>query len=285
MRWLVFISAIFSLRCASLELDPIYNGVNFQTESLALIADQVKPGQVIFISEFHDVAKHHELQRQLIELLIERNFKVNVGLEHFSYLEQPALDAYLDKKLAESSLLKTVRISNFDSYRDQTLLPLKSGGRTYGLNAPRWLTGKINAVGLSLLSPLERQVLPIDFQLGRPEYKERFMQAMGMVHPSPSLDNIFAAQSAWDDTSAATLAELTTKEPQSVFVVLFGDFHIAYGGGLPNRFSSRSKVPWISISQFCVDGLSRDQIEKESKPDIKYGQRADYVVPTLCEGN
>jgi uncharacterized iron-regulated protein len=256
------------------------------TDSLDLPLDEllngVHKGQVIFVGELHGLKVTHDLQREVIKGLMARGFKVNVGIEHFSYLEQEALSAYLRGQLKEADLLKTVQLTGFENWKEQLFLPLSGGGWSYGLNAPRWLTSKIAAVGYDLLSALEKQILPADFTLGNEGYRRRSMEAMGMVHPSTAFNNIFAAQSAWDDTSAMTIERLMTADPESVMVVMFGDFHIAYNGGLPDRLTQRGWTDWISVSQFCVDGFSPAQLTDSLKPDAAYGLRATYLRPVIC---
>ncbi len=246
------------------------------------IIDRVKEGDVIFVSENHGIAKHHAMQKDVIRALIARGFKVNMGIEHFSYLEQNAIDAYLRSKISEDQLVKTVGLSGFENWRDQMWMPLSSGGWSYGLNAPRWLTDKILAVGIDLLSPVERSILPSDFTLGNSGYKERFKQAAGVVHPTLNFERTFMAQSAWDDTSAMTLASLVRNDPHAVFVVLFGDFHVIYGGGLPDRFHERSHTDFITVSQVCREGFSSSQLDRQIQSNPKYGQRADFIVTANC---
>lgn len=265
------------------EAGKVYEGTALQEVSLDTILTKVKKGQAVLVSEQHGVLAHHEFQRKVIRELMKKGHRVNVGIEHFSYLEQPAIDAYLKQKLPQSNLINTVKISGFDSWREQMLLPLSSGGWSYGLNAPRWLTAKMNAVGYELLSDLEKQVLPPDFTLGSAAYRKRMQDLMGLIHPNASFDKMFEAQSAWDDTSAWTLIRLINSEPDSVFVVLFGDFHIIYQGGLPERLQGRGYNKAITFSQVCLDGLTAAQIDAEMLPHPEYGPRADYIVTAFCQ--
>lgn len=265
------------------EAGKVYNGTSLKEVDLDQVLSGVQKGQAVLVSEQHGVVAHHEFQRTVIRQLIQKGHRVNMGIEHFSYLEQPAIDAYLNKTLPEAALVNTVKLSGFESWREQMLLPLTSGGWSYGLNAPRWLTGKINAVGYELLSDIEKQILPPDFTMGSAGYKKRMQDLMGIIHPTASFDKMFAAQSAWDDTSAWTLLRLMKNDPDSVFVVLFGDFHIAYQGGLPERLRGRGHTEAMTFSQVCLDGLTPLQMEQEMKPHADYGPRADYIVPAICQ--
>lgn len=280
---IVFFISFFCANAQAFEAGKIYSGTTLEEVLFVDILAQAKEGQIFMVGELHGAIKHHDFQRDVIKGLMARKFKVNVGIEHFSYLEQQAIDAYLSGNLTEENLLKTVKLTGFESWREQMQLPLQSGGWSYGINAPRWLTGKINAVGYDLLSLLEKNILPPDFTLGSENYKLRMLEIMGATHPFEGFDKMFQAQSAWDDTSALTLINLLKQDPQSVFVVLFGDFHIAYGGGLPDRLKQRGFTDAVTFSQICSEDFSASELDAAVKPHSVYGPRADYVVVAQCQ--
>ena len=225
----------------------------------------------------------------MIKGLIDKDHKVLVGIEHFSHLEQPDMDAYFKGELSEKDLIKTVKLNNFEDYKEQLWLPVRNGGWSFGLNAPRWLTGKINAVGYDLLSDIEKQVLPENFSIGSDAYKKRILDLFGGGGHGgegfPGFDKFFQAQSAWDDTSADQLIKNHTENPEAVIVVLFGDFHVSHGGGLPDRLSARGFDDYITISQSCGDNLGdKELIELLGfNSDPAYGYRADFVRAVKCQ--
>ncbi len=286
----VIICSLFNLNFAvaqfvvpDIELDKIYRGQTLETVTGDQLVDEIKNRQVVFVSEFHGALPHHEVQKSIIKGLIDRGRRVFVAIEHISYLEQNALDAYLNGKLSEDNLKKAAKIKDLASWKEQLLLPIYFGGWSFGINAPRWLTGKINAVGYDLLSSEEKMLLPQDFTLGNDLYKKRILDALGGGHGGFDFEKFFQAQSAWDDTSALQIINILKKDPSAVVVVMFGDFHISYGGGLPDRLRARGVSNMVSISQYCGETYTKDELLFLTQPHPLYGARGDYVVPSRCQ--
>jgi uncharacterized iron-regulated protein len=87
--------------------------------------------------------------------------------------------------------------------------------------------------------------------LGNERYFERFA-GEARQHGDMTAQEVrkfFAAQSAWDDTMAWQASEYLKAHPDHVLAVIVGDFHAAYGGGLPDRLRSRGVTKIQVISQ------------------------------------
>jgi hypothetical protein len=98
------------------------------------------------------------------------------------------------------------------------------------------------ARALKSLTDQQRQLLPPDFSRGRTLYYDRFLEVMsGGAHPLPpaALERFFWAQSLWDDTMAWKVLEWHQLNPDDDIVVIVGDFHATYGGGLEDRLRAR----------------------------------------------
>lgn len=259
--------------------EKIYKGDTSKEQSLDEVLDQVTPGSVVVVSEYHGFAAHHEHQVQVIEGLIARGFVVNVGMEFIDYTQQPLLDKYLDGQLEEQDFLKQVRWGaiDYNYYKRQILAPLRSGGRTFGLNAPRSLSGKVARSGIGSLKPADRALLPPNFTIGNDKYFDRFKSVMGGHIAPEKLERYFTAQSLWDDTSAWQVMNIMKDRQDEVLVIIFGDFHNAYYGGLPDRIGKRGHSNIVTVSQ--VDIAETTPVERREliAPHIKYGPRADYV--------
>ena len=124
--------------------------------------------------------------------------------------------------------------------------------------------------------------MPPDFQLGRDSYKTRFADQMG-GHTAPNIDNFFAAQSSWDDTMAWQSVEFFKKHPDQVLVIVVGEFHVQYGGGLPDRLKARLTAAGIdssliTVSQIMTYGMSPDDIQQSMQPSATEGPRADFIL-------
>ena len=149
---------------------------------------------------------------------------------------------------------------------------------TWALSAPRGLTGKVSKTGLASLSEEEKALLPPNFTLGRDSYKERFMRLMPHL-PSPEAgERYFAAQSIWDDTMAWRATDFMFAHADQVLVIVVGEFHVQYGGGLPYRIRARAPhVPVLTFSQINTLDLSDADVTAEIEVSPTDGARADYL--------
>ena len=284
--WAVF-GLILALNCGLCACahaqSTLVRGTDQQVLSLSQALAGVQPGSIVLVGENHDLQTHHDQELQVMQALRSRGLTVAVGMEFFSYIYQNQVDAYRAGTLAESDFLKQIRWGSdpFPLYKDQALFPLASeGAGTVALNAPMALTGKIAQGGLASLSPDEQSLLPPQFTLGRDSYKQRFFDLMGGMDHLPSVavaDNYFTAQSVWDDTMAWRATEYLKAHPAQVLVIVVGEFHVQYGGGLPNRLQARGNFPLWTISMVNTDGMTADEVQQEILPSTQYGPRADFV--------
>lgn len=280
MKAISLIMGLFlAISSQAIEKERIYSGDTTREVSLDEVLDRVEKGTVIVVSEFHGFAPHHEHQVGVIEGLKQRGWKVNVGMEFIDFTQQGSLDNYLSGKLTEFDFLSEIGWGGipYENYKRQVLGSVGSQGWTFGLNAPRTLSGKIARSGLGSLSPDELKLIPPNFTLGNDLYFQRFQEVMG-GHVSPEkLERYFTAQSLWDETSAWNIINIMETRKEEVMVVIFGDFHNSYGGGLPDRLKARGYSKVLTISQVDLAGLTADEIREVVAPHKKYGPRADYV--------
>lgn len=267
--------------------DGLFDGRSLAEKSLDDLVNQVKPGQVVLLGEIHDSPDHHENQMQVIQKLAARGLNVSVGMEFLSFVDQPFIDKYLNDEITEEDFLTQVgwQGNNFSEYRRQIRAPLTTNGTTIGLNAPRELTRKIFKSGFESLTSEELQLIPPQFTLGNALYRERFDVAIngngghgGM--DEETLDRLFVSQSLWDDTMAHTAAEYLRSEPDQVLVVIVGDFHVAYGGGLPDRLRARGRNDLLVVSQLQRGHYSQADLKDEISPHARYGSRGDFIWVT-----
>jgi len=259
----------------------LYDGTTGRAVSLEQALQAVHPGHIVIVSEEHDVEQHHVNQLAVLQVLKRLRLKISVGFEFLSYPGQPRVDEYVRGDLQEPEFLRAVHWGGypFDWYRPLVLFPVEAGGFTLALNAPEPLARALAQKGVGGLSDTERSMLPPDFQLGSARYFERFASAVGQ-HGELSgnaIRNFFAAQSAWDDTMAWQAVEYLRSHPDQVLVVIVGDFHASYGGGLPDRLRARGATKVLVISQVEGSGLDDAELQKSRMPDPRYGVRADFV--------
>lgn len=213
-------------------------------------------------------------------------------MEFLSYPVQGAVERYRAGLLSEADFLREAQWGGtpFEFYRDQILFPLAAeGGKTIALNAPRSLTSRVARVGIEGLSAEELALMPPAFVRGRDSYRRRFAEQMPHLPDPSALDRYFAAQSVWDETMAWRFAEWRRANPTSTFVIVVGEFHVRYGGGLPDRVLARTGERAFTISQAQVRALGADERRAELEPHATDGPRADWLwtdlAPTLAPAN
>jgi uncharacterized iron-regulated protein len=254
------------------------------TEAITLdqaLAD-VQPGQVVVLGEEHGTLIQAGQQLQVLETLRKNCHFVSLGMEFFEYPGQALVDSYRHGELDEASFLQQINWGmgfSFDAYRSQVQFPNLANEYVIALNAPRSLTGRISKVGMEGLTADEKALLPPNWTLGNDAYLARFKEVMGGAGHLPSadaLEHYFAAQSTWDDTMAWKAAEFLKAHPEQVLVIIVGEFHVQYGGGLPDRLKARG-VTATTFSLVNLDGLSEDERTAAVRPSEIYGSRADFV--------
>ncbi len=270
--------------------DRLFHGNGEVANGVESILQRVEPGTVIVFGEYHDSIRHHDNQNLLLWNLKKLGLKIHVGMEFIDYTKQAELEQYLSGELAEKDFLTKISWGGFpfDWYRSLVQFPLsQEGGKTIALNAPSFLTRKIGRTGLESLTPEEESLLPPNFTIGNDLYFQRFKEAMG-IHDSfvqkfqtnidpVKLQQMFTAQSLWDDTMAWQSRLFMEQNPNDVLVIIVGDFHASYGGGLADRLKARGIQKVLTISQVLDNGLEKEQIESLILPHPRYFERGDFI--------
>lgn len=243
------------------------------------VVSQIQNGDVVILGEIHGQGVISDQQMQLLQALRNRGLIVNVGFEFFDINQQSALTSYNLGEISEEDFLKQIdwKGFSFDFYRNQALFPQAGlNENVVALNAPRSITSKIARGGLDSLTPNERAVLPPNFQRGNDDYFKRFKEAVGHVGSDEAMERYFLAQSTWDDTMAYRAADFLSMS-EGVLVIIVGEFHVQYGGGLPDRLRARGVEKVWTISQVNIQGLSPAEQVTEIRTSPKWGVRADFV--------
>lgn len=285
----LFTVAVLLSACAHAQSEGIFRGNDLKSITLEETVASVSPGSIVVIGENHGLAEHQSEQVSIMQALRNKGLKVAVGMEFFTYTDQELLNQYRLGSLPETDFLKKIQWGSpsFDFYRKQAQFPnLDEGAMTWALNAPRTLTGKVSKQGLASLNDEEKALLPPNFELGRASYKKRFLESMGSHLPSAEAgERYFAAQSIWDDTMAWRATDYIAAHPDQVLVIVVGEFHVQYGGGLPWRIAARSpQTPLVTFSQINTSGLTAEEIQAEMDPAGEYGSRANYLWLAPAQG-
>lgn len=260
----------------------IFDGSTNTQIELNQVIEQIQPGQILVIGELHGLKPIHDQQMGILQALRERGHKVAVGMEFFNYTDQALIDDFRAGSLNEADFKKAIAwgANDFNLYGPQLLF----GEQGFGINIPRSVTSQISKNGLASLTAEQQLLMPPDFELGNEAYKRRFNDAMGGHMPPEKFANYFAAQSVWDETMAWQALNFVEKNPDYVYVIIVGEFHVAYGGGLPDRLRARlgslnvcSDVTVKTISQVYTEGLTAGEIQEQIAPSPIDGKRADWI--------
>lgn len=258
----------------------LFNGQDLTQTTVQSALSNIQPGSVIVLGEQHGTTVQPQFQLQVLETIRKMGLRVSLGMEFFEYSNQDLVNKYRDNQLSETDFLRLIQWGQgfpFLSYRSQVLFPF-SNDFVIALNAPRALTGKISKLGLNSLTSQEWQQMPPDFKLGNAEYLERFKEVMGQHLPNPeALTRYFAAQSTWDETMAWKATDFLNQHPDQVLVIIVGEFHVQYGGGLPDRLRARGVRNLLTFSLLNTHDMSSDEIHEQLSPSTKYGVRANYL--------
>jgi uncharacterized iron-regulated protein len=253
------------------EIEPRYSA-HHGSVSLTKICEDLKQQvsltqwhpAIFLLGEIHGVKRVSDQQIEILEALKASGFIVQTALEFLEYPHQETVNQFRAGLISQPEFLQKISWGGFDFglYVRQILFP-DASSLSMAINSPRSLTRKIARTGLNSLTKEEKQLLPPNLERGNDGYFQRFREVMGSHLASPeSLENYFMAQSVWDDTMAWQLISRSreSKDPNlSVIVVVVGEFHTAFGGGLIDRLVQRGwKGPIVSLSQLPAQGFRPD---------------------------
>jgi uncharacterized iron-regulated protein len=257
----------------------LYDGRTLQEAALTDMTSQVQPGSIVILGENHGMAAHRDQHLAVLQQLRAQGLKVSVGLEFINYTDQLSVDLYRSGELNDEQFLSAIKWTGFgfEFYKPQLIFPdVHNGEYSLGLNLSRTITSKISKSGLACLDEADLALLPPNFEVGRDSYKERFMAAAGAHCKVP--ENCFAAQSAWDDTMAWTAVNFMKAHPEQVLVIVVGEFHAQFGGGLKDRILKRWPEAQVkTLSQIWAEGLNAEEIQQELQPSTVEGPRGDFI--------
>ncbi len=282
----LFMLTVLLVSCATRA--QIYDSSGIQKLTLDQAVASISAGTILVIGEAHGQTLVRDQQISILSALRAKGHKVSVGMEFFYYPDQAIVQDYRNGLVTNEDFKKAVGWTGLDIglYTQQLLFPRNEFGEVgLAINSPKTLTRQISQQGLAGLSEDQKKLMPPDYLQGNEQYRERFYDVMSGGHvPDSKLDNYFQAQSTWDETMAWQSLEFMKDHTDQVFVIIVGEFHVQYGGGLPASLARRIKMMGLgeklsvkTISQIFTEGLTSDEITESILPSVKYGPRADYL--------
>lgn len=215
------------------------------------LIDQLGQAQIIYVGERHTAVGHHKAQLRIIQALNEKKGHLRVGMEMFDHTYQSKLDQWSSGDLTWSEFLKQTHwYANwrFDDilYKEILLYIQAQRLKLVGINIPFHLPPKIAVGGLNSLSKSERALLPETIDTLQADHRAYVKEIFSShtIKGREDFDNFYAAQCAWEDGMAESVARYRGKE---TMVVVVGNGHIMQKFGIPKRAFARNPAPFRTV--------------------------------------
>jgi len=230
--------------------------------SPAVMLDDLRNAQVIFIGELHDNVGHHQAQLAIIDALDNDTSPLAIGLEMFRRDSQEDLDVWTAGK---SSFLEFMQAYQknwgmWPVYREIFIHARKENVKMIGLNIPRTITGKVARNGYKSLSSEERLLLGnVQCEVNQ-AYGEYIRRAMG-GHGGHGDQYLYfcEAQLLWDTIMARNLVDFLKENPDFRVVVLAGSGH-AWKFGIPRQLVEQAEISYRVILPEIIGRIDRRNI-------------------------
>ncbi|ERN39896.1 uncharacterized iron-regulated protein [Rubidibacter lacunae KORDI 51-2] len=219
------------------------------SETRTQILQDLAAANIIFLGERHANAEDRAAQLEILQELYDRDPNLTIGLEMFQRPYQAFIDRYLTGEIDEDALVEQTEYRDRWGFSWESCAPLLHFARernlpVLALNAPSEVTRQVARRGLASLGPDAREWIPPlnDIHTDNAGYREFLSEAFtihGGSRETPGFENFVAAQSVWDETMAATIAEFYRTHPDTRIVAISGAGHVVYGSGIPDRVARR----------------------------------------------
>lgn len=290
----------FDVRAVSM-----FNGHTGDRITWEQMQDVFDEADVVIIGEQHGHPIGLPVAAAMFEDSIKRNEKTALSLEFFERDQQLAIDDYLAEITDEEQFKKAANRTggNYPAGHREMLEAAKAArGPVIAANAPRRYIHIANVEGfdrLNELRPEQRALIVIPKTIpesGR--YHDKFFELMSGIHGSDDgasaegtndemtadqkaeearnekelkerITKMFRSQNTWDATMADSILR-GVKEGYKPVVMVVGQFHSDFGGGIPTRLIQRDSD--LFIWTISMQDAWSDELRDEDK------DRADCVV-------
>lgn len=216
-----------------------------QLLDLTDVISALSPYQVVFIGENHPRYDQHLNQLAIIRGLYAKHPDLVIGAEFVQKPFQQYLDQYIAGQINTREFLDKIEYYDRWRYDFRLYAPIFEFARENGipmlaLNVPTELIQKVGREGLKGLSADERAQLPATIDRSGAKYRKRLKKVYDN-HPKSfgDFESFYEAQLVWDEAMAESAANYLQDHPEAHLIVLAGNGHLAYGVGIPERFSRR----------------------------------------------
>lgn len=264
-------------RTVELSAGMLVDTASSEAISLDDLAARLDETRLLLLGEEHDSAASHDLQRRVIEALVERGRRVLIGLEMLPRSSQPALDRWTRGDLEEAALPDAVDWSkhwgmSWQYYRELFLLAREHALPLVALNVPREVISAVRARGVTGLSPDEAAQVPTIHDPANADHLTLFKAFMGddaRAHHRTSPEDwtaMLRAQAAWDAVMAHRAVDALDREsdPNAIMTVLAGTGHVAYGLGIERQARQWFDGPIASVLPAWIEDGAEQQSVRAS---------------------
>ncbi len=216
--------------------------------SYEAVLDDLAGVDVVYLGEYHNVRRHHEIQRRIVADLARRGRPLVVAMEQLESFQQPDIDRYNRGEIDFDQLAEAIewgrRWGNYKQYRPIVEAARKANVPILALNArSETIRHVARSGGLDRMDAKARSELPTDIWLDDPAYRKRLSLQM-MVHAvanPETLRPMIEAQIARDAAMASALCSYLKSEAGRgrAAIVLCGAGHVSFGQGTAERVRRR----------------------------------------------
>lgn len=220
--------------------------------------DRLAQSPAVCFGELHDVPAHHYAETRALDALAARAEHecrpFAVGFEMFQRPYQAPLSAFVAGELGEEELLAQTEYATRWGYDFAFYRPLLEGARdrhlpALALNMQREITRIIGRTGLESLSEEERALVP-ELVLDDPEHRAFIFGLFGVLPEHAEefgLENVYVAQTVWDETMADTSARWLTSTGHRARLLDFAGGAHCHRSAIPRRITRRTGEPALSV--------------------------------------
>lgn len=276
------LSVVVIQSCASVSRHPVRNdpligkiidtstgrSVTFKTLMNTIIGHDI-----VFLSEKHDNADHHSIQRRIIQALISSDHPPAVGFEFFSLEETPLLMNFVDSAAAPHSPEMEAAIEGrmrsrlgwegqkdtmWGYYWDLMVLARDNQLSMAGLDINASMKRRISRKGRENLTCMEKKML-FSTNFSDPVYEARMKEIFREVHCGMAgermAERLFDTWVARNDQMAKSLSMLHDPEGKGPVVVIMGNGHTEYRLGVMERL--KAITPKLSQINIGITEIAR----------------------------
>jgi uncharacterized iron-regulated protein len=218
------------------------------------LLEHLVESKIVYIGESHTQREHHRIQLRILQDLADRLPGLRLGVEMIDKSYQPVLDEWIQNGSLDREwfLEKTHWYANwrfpFDLYAEIFYCARDRHIPLFGLNLPFHIPPKIAIGGLDSLMAADASFLAKHIDLSSAAHR-RYIQDIYEKHRKNAslkdhFDYFYAAQCAWEDTMAESIARHIEGGPM---VVLVGNGHIVHKFGIPDRAFVRTGLPFVTV--------------------------------------